>query len=119
MGCQQGQDLACAPTPTRKLAPYFVTGHHDDEQGLYETYGPGTENRFYRLLASTSTLVGVIDATLAGVVAGFVAKTVGAGSELSILIGAVVTTALVVVLVNASRRIIERGRRMLEPRFAR
>ena len=24
------------------LEPYFVTGHHDDEQGLHETYGPGT-----------------------------------------------------------------------------
>ena len=26
--------------------PYFVTGHHDDERALSETYGPGTENRF-------------------------------------------------------------------------
>jgi len=48
--------------------PYFVTGHHDDERALSETYGPGTENRFLRLLASTSTVVGVIDAALAGVV---------------------------------------------------
>ena len=24
------------------LEPYFVMGHHDDEQGLYEMYGPGT-----------------------------------------------------------------------------
>ena len=50
-----------------ELEPYFVTGHHDDEQGLYETYGPNTEIRLYRLLASTSMLVGVIDAALAGV----------------------------------------------------
>src|SRR5215218_10409083 len=98
------------------LEPYFVTGHHDDEQGLYETYGPGTQIRFYRLLASTSTLVAVIDAALAGVVVGLVANAVGAGSELSLFIGAVVTTVLVVSLVNASRRIIERGRRLLEPR---
>src|SRR6478736_2094506 len=101
------------------LEPYFVTGHHDDEQGLYETYGPSTGSRVYRLIGETSTLVAMIDATLAGVVVGLVAKAVGAASELSLSIGAVVTTLLVVVLVNTSRRLIERGRRLLEPRFAR
>ena len=36
-----------------------------------------------------------------------------------LFVGAVVTTGLLVSLVNTSRRLIERGRRMLEPRFAR
>ena len=101
------------------LEPYFVTGHHDDEEGLYETYGPGRGSRFYRLIGETSTLVAVINAALAGVVVGLVANAAGTGSELSLFIGAVVTTVLVVSLVNASRRLIERGRRLLEPRFAR
>ena len=101
------------------LEPYFVTGHHDDERGLSETYGPGTENRVLRLIASTSTVVGVLDAVLAGVVGGLVAKVVGAGSALSLLIGAVVTSVVVALLVHADRRIIARGRRRLEPRFAR
>jgi hypothetical protein len=101
------------------LEPYFVTGHHDDERGLYETYGPGTGSRFYRLIGETSTLVAVINAALAGVVVGLVANAAGTGSELSLVIGAVVTTVLVVSLVNTSRRLIERGRRLLEPRFAR
>ena len=100
------------------LEPYFVTGHHDDEQGLYETYGPGTGSRFYRI-GETSTLVAVINAALAGVVVGLVANAAGTGSELSLSIGAVVTTVFVVSLVNTSRRLIERGRRLLEPRFAR
>ncbi len=102
-----------------ELEPYFVTGHHDDEQGLSETYGPGTENRVLRLIASTSTVVGVIDAVLAGVVAGLVARVVSAGTGLSLLVGAVVTSAAVALLVDADRRIIRRGRRRLEPRFAR
>jgi hypothetical protein len=102
-----------------ELEPYFVTGHHDDTQGLSETYGPGTEARLYRLLASTSVLVGVIDAALAGVFGGLVAKALGSGSELSLVIGGVVTAVVVVLLVYAERRIIERGRRLLEPRFAR
>jgi len=99
--------------------PYFVTGHHDDEEGLYETYGPGRGSRFYRLIGETSTLVAVINAALAGAVVGLVANAAGAGSELSLFIGALVTTVLVVSLVNTSRRLIERGRRLLEPRFAR
>ena len=86
-----------------------MTGHHDDEQGLHETYGPGTGSRFYRLIGETSTLVAVINAALAGVVVGLVANAAGTGSELSLFIGAVVTTVLVVSLVNTSRRLIERG----------
>src|SRR4029079_1928916 len=91
------------------LEPYFVTGHHDDEQGLYETYGPGTGSRFYRLLGQTSTRVAVINAALAGVVVGLVANAAGTGSELSLFIGAVVTTALVGSLIKTSRALIERG----------
>jgi hypothetical protein len=102
-----------------ELEPYFVTGHHDDRQGLYETYGPGTEARLIRQLAGTSMLVGVIDAALAGAVAGLIAKAVGAGSGLSLFIGSVLTSAIVVLLVYASRRVIERGHRLLEPRFPR
>ena len=101
------------------LEPYFVTGHHDDEQGLDETYGPGTGSRSYRLIGETSTLVAVISAALAGVFVGLVANAASTGSELSLVIGAVVTTVLVVALVSMSRRLIERGRRLLEPRFAR
>src|SRR6187431_3815793 len=100
------------------LEPYFVTGHHDDEQGLYEAYGPGTGSRFYRLIGETSTLVAVMNAVLAGVVVGLVANVAGTGSELSLAVGAVVAVLLLVWLVNTSRRLIERGRRLLEPRFA-
>jgi preprotein translocase subunit SecY len=75
-------------------------------------------DRFYAF-ASTSMLVGAIDAALAGLIAGLVAKAGGAGSGLSLFISAVVTAAIVVLLVYATRRITERGRRSLEPRFAR
>ena len=72
-----------------------------------------------RFESQRSSLVAVINAALAGVVVGLVANAAGTGSELSLLIGAVVTGALVVSLVNTSKRLIERGRRSLEPRFAR
>ena len=81
--------------------------------------GPGTGSRVYRLIGETSTLVAVINAALAGVVVALVANAAGTGSELSLFIGGVITTVLVVSLVNTSRRLIERGRRLLEPRVAR
>jgi hypothetical protein len=102
-----------------ELEPYFVTGHHDDRRGVYETYGPGTELRVYRVLASTSMLVGVVDAALAGAVGGLIARSLGAGSQVSLLIGAALTVVIVVVLAYVSIRIVERGRRLLEPRFGR
>jgi len=102
-----------------ELEPYFVTGHHDDQRGVYETYGPGTELRVYRVLASTSMVVGVIDAALAGAVGGLVARSLGAGSQVSLLIGAALTVVIVVALAYLSIRIVERGRRSLEPRFGR
>ena len=102
-----------------ELEPYFVTGHHDDRQGMYETYGPGTEVRLIRRLASTSMLIGAIDAALAGVVAGVFAKAVGAGSPLSLSIAGVVASVIVVLLVSVSRQIIEHGRDSLEQRFPR
>jgi hypothetical protein len=102
-----------------ELEPYFVTGHHDDRHGVYETYGPGTEMRVYRIIAGTSMLVGVVDAALAGVIGGLIARALGAGSEVSLLTGAALTVVVVAVLVYVSIRIIERGRRLLKPRFAR
>ena len=88
-----------------ELEPYFVTGHHDDQRGIYESYGPGTEPRLYRVLASTSTVVGVINAALAGVIGGLVARSAGAGFRLSLLVGAAVTSMVGVLLIYAERRI--------------
>ncbi len=102
-----------------ELEPYFVTGHHDDQRGIYESYGPGTEPRLYRVLASTSTVVGVINAALAGVIGGLVARSAGAGFRLSLLVGAVVTSMVGVLLIYAERRITERGRGLVHPRFPR
>jgi hypothetical protein len=102
-----------------ELEPYFVTGHHDDQRGIYETYGPGTEPRLYRVLGSTSTVVGVINAALAGAIGGLIARSAGAGFGLSLFVGAVVTLMVGVLLVYAEQRIVERGRGLVHPRFPR
>jgi hypothetical protein len=102
-----------------ELEPYFVTGHHDDPQGVYETYGPHTHMRLYRLLASTHMVVGVIDGALAGVIVGLLAATLGARPALSIVTGAVVTSVSIVFFAHTSRRFIDSGRRSIESRFGR
>jgi len=102
-----------------ELEPNFVTGHHDDPQGVYETYGPRTQMRLYRLLASTHMVVGVIDGALAGVTVGLLAATLGARPALSIVTGAVVTSVSIVFFANTSRRRIDSGRRSIESRFGR
>jgi FtsH-binding integral membrane protein len=102
-----------------ELEPYFVTGHHDDQQGIYETYGPNSQIMRHFRLGDMSVLVGVIDAVLAGVVGGLLANAAGAGSELSFSIGAVLTVVVIVLLVYETRRRIERGRDSLQPRFPR
>ena len=102
-----------------ELEPYFVTGHHDDQQGISETYGPYSQTIRHFRLGDMSVLVGVIDAVLAGVVGGLLADAAGAGSELSSSIGAVLTVVVIVLLVYETRRKIERGRDSLQPRFPR
>jgi microcystin degradation protein MlrC len=52
-------------------------------------------------------------------VAGLIARTAGAGAGLSLVIGASVNAAIVVLLVYVTMRVMERGRRLLETRFAR
>ena len=61
----------------------------------------------------------MIVAALAGVAGGLVAKAVDSGSVASVFVGATVTAVMVVLLVLSSRRIIERIRTLLAPRFAR
>jgi Kef-type K+ transport system membrane component KefB len=63
--------------------------------------------------------VGVLDAALAGVIAGILAATLGAGPAPSIAIGAVMTAASIGLLAHMSRRFIDHRRRSLDSRFGR
>lgn len=89
------------------LEPYFVTSHHDDEQGVMQNYGPWARVRLSRILASTPVLVGIIDAVVAGVVTGLVAKVSGASGAASIAVGVACSlVAIVVALVFFVRSVL-------------
>jgi hypothetical protein len=102
-----------------ELEPYFVTGWHDDEAGVMQTYSFTDRIRPSRVLAGTPTLVGLIDAVLAGVLLALAAVSLGATATIVLaagLLGAVVTA---VVLAVIPFRIIAETQRTHPPRFPR
>ena len=102
-----------------ELEPYFVTSHYDDEEGVLETLGPAARVRPSRFLSSTPVVVGLIDAVLAGILAGLVARVADAGVAPSIALGAVVGLAAVAVIVMTGVRGVVRARGLLDPRLPR
>jgi hypothetical protein len=101
------------------LEPYFVTSQYDDERGVMQNFGPWATVRPSRLLASTPVLIGVVDAVVAGVIAGFVAEVLGAGRTPSILVGVAVTVLALALLVFSATRVIQEIRTTYVPRFPR
>jgi hypothetical protein len=102
-----------------ELEPYFVTGRYDDEDSVLRSYGPEASIRPSRVLASTPVLIGVVDAVVAGVLAGLVARVSDADSLTSVVLGACVAAIVLLVLLAAVRRVIMRARTILVPRFPR
>jgi hypothetical protein len=103
-----------------ELERYFVTSRYDDEKGLMETFGPEASLRATRVIASTPMLVGLVNAFVAGVLAGLIVEGSGGERIAGVVVGAIVTLAMIALLVAASRRELARLRRALAPpRFPR
>jgi len=101
------------------LEPYFVTGFHDDEAGIMQTYFAfGERLTRSRVLAATPVVVGVIDAGVGGIVFGLVANAAGAGRSVSMVIGLVAAVVGAAMLGRSQLRRIDRFRRTYRPRFA-
>jgi hypothetical protein len=104
-----------------ELGPYFVAAHHDDEAGLMQTYGytfGGSGGvRPSRVLAGTPMLVGIINAVVAGSLAGLVTEGLGVPTGAYVAAGVAVGVAYVALLVRAAFGQIARIRREYQPRF--
>jgi hypothetical protein len=103
-----------------ELAPYLVTGHYDDEAGIMQTYGlsyrhPGPG----RLLAATPTLVGAINAVVAGVLAALIVTTLGVQETAAIGVGVGAAVVSIVAHGMLSFRLMTRVWRTEQPRFPR
>lgn len=79
-----------------ELESYFITGHHDDQASIMQTYGMGYRSGIGRLLGATPALVGSINVMLVGAITALLAEAVGVSSTTTIVIG--VVAALVAVL---------------------
>jgi hypothetical protein len=103
------------------LAPYFTSGHHDDEQGLAASYlragGGGPRlGRWIQFLVNTPTIVATVDAALAAAIVVLVVRAAEAATTLAVAAGAVAFLVVWAVLFSLQRRALDPGRRTT-PRF--
>jgi hypothetical protein len=100
-----------------ELEPYFLTGHTDDEAGVWQSYGAGARLRLSRILAGTPNLVAAINIVIFGVFAVLLAQTVGASDEMALVVGVLAALALAAAIILLTSRLIAATRRAYRPRF--
>jgi hypothetical protein len=100
-----------------ELEPYFVTGHTDDEAGVWRTYSPGFHVGAGRVLAGTPALVALLDAVVAGVIAALIARTIGAPAAVAVAAAIAAAVTAAALLLTLSFRMIRRIRRDWVSRF--
>jgi hypothetical protein len=104
-----------------ELAPdlerYLVTGHHDDEEGLLQTYSFRRRVGVGHLLAGSPVVVGIIDALISGVLVAIVCEALGASTWLQITSGLLVAVGLAAALGTVFFRRVSRFLHSSQPRF--
>ncbi len=106
-------EIAC------ELEPYFVTGIHDDEEGVLKTLGHGqpVDVGGVRVIAALPVLVGLIDAVVAGVLVALIAQAIGAGGVLVLVLGFLTAVAVTALLARSFFARIEKIRAVNRPFF--
>jgi hypothetical protein len=101
-----------------ELEPYFVTGSHDDEAGILQTFGV-TRLSAGGFLSGTHTLVAAINIMVLGIFAVLVAQTLGASVQVALVAGVSAALAATALLATAAYRSNRSIRRTFQPRFPR
>lgn len=96
---------------------YLVTGHHDDEAGLLQTYSFRRRVGVSHLLAGSPVVVGIINALITGVLAAIVCDALGGPPWLRVALGLLVALGVGAALVAVFIRKIRRFLRTFRPRF--
>jgi hypothetical protein len=102
-----------------ELEPYFVSGHHDDEASIIESFGLDERFDLGRFLAGTPILVAAINVVVVGVIAALVADSFDAPVAVTVAAGFVVALAATAGHAAMTIREIRRVRRAYRPRFPR
>ncbi len=82
------------------LAPYFMTGHHDDIASIMQTRGPRPHMGPSRILSSTPTIVAITNSVLVGVIGALLAGMMNDHPAVTTTAGITMTIAAAVVMVG-------------------
>jgi hypothetical protein len=100
------------------LRPFFITGWHDDEDGIMRTFaarvGPGG---FAHEFVTAPAVLAVVDAVLAGVLAGILGPRFGAAGPVTVGLAIFAGLLTVVLLAAYQYRGAVRPRAQWRPRF--
>ncbi|GAA0962633.1 hypothetical protein [Virgisporangium aurantiacum] len=99
------------------LDRFLVTGHHDDEAGLTQTYSFRRRLGFGHFLAGSPVIVGIIDAVLSGVLAVIVCTALGAPTWLQVTAGLLIALGTAAALGTVLHGRVSRFRRAYRPQF--
>jgi hypothetical protein len=106
-----------------ELAPdldrYFVTGHHDDEPSVLQTYIFRDRVGVAHLLSGSPVIIGIIDSLVSGIFAAIACQALGGVAGLQIGVGALVALGTMAALGTLLARKVGRVRRTYRPRFPR
>jgi hypothetical protein len=100
-----------------ELERFLVTGHHDDQAGLLQTYGFRRRMGVGHLLSGSPVVVGIVNALVSGVLTAIVCGALGGPSWLGLVLGLLVALGVGVVLVTVFIRRVHRFLQGLRPRF--
>ncbi|MBL7260110.1 hypothetical protein [Paractinoplanes lichenicola] len=99
------------------IEPYLVTGYHDDEAGLLQTYSFRRRIGATHLFAGSPVIVGIVNAVIGGVLAVIIGQALGVSTWVQVATGIVVASAVAALLVSVFVRRLRRFRREFVPRF--
>jgi hypothetical protein len=102
------------------VAPYFITGTHDDLAGTMISYGnppSGGISGWVYGLTTSGGMIGLITALVGGALAGVVALLVEASTPVALGIGLIGAIAVFAAITGASSGTLARQQRALESLF--
>jgi hypothetical protein len=100
-----------------ELEPYFVTGRHDDDAGMWRSYGLGARLSLGRIIAGAPNLVTAINVVVVGVLAALVTDMLGASDAAVVAVGVVAALAAAAGIGTLAFRAMSQGPRAHRPRF--
>jgi hypothetical protein len=100
-----------------ELKPYFVTGYHDDDASVWQSYGAAARLRLSRIPVGAPNIVAAINIVIFGVFAALVAQTVGASNQVTLIGGIFAALTLTAGLGLLAYSMISRAPRAHRSRF--